>query len=564
MTRSLTFLCLFLLSLNANGETVFTNYTFGGLVFSGVAYTNGSRHLNYRLHTPDTFEAGKKYPLIIYLHGAGQRGTDNEAMFKGANQMLSSICSQVAQEPAVILVPQCPLAPAQWVDTPWGQGSYSVDGVPVSDPMLSVKEIIQQLRVTYPIDAKRIYAVGVSMGGFGTWYLLMTEPDQFAAAVPCCGGADPSKANAVKGIPIKTGHGDADPTVPVAATREMVAALQSAGAGSNIQYTEIAGGNHAAGWEVPAADPELMGWLFSQLKQFNIITSLKTGTLPVEGYVSATGNGFYDDFNNGLVPNAGTNFYGFSQTSIAGYRTGVAYARFSSLGLGSDAVQAGTYMLVMKVASNGAQNWPGVKDMTTTNRGSGYACGFFTTVGSGSTNLAVNGKATLDSMIAFNQTAGVTYTADSSILAASDPLPFSRIAQDTWYSVTSTWIIAEGSAVVGTDPYVGLGFEVGNGNSGTVWVDDSTLIFIPMPESITLRNPSAGQLAVEFNAGSGLGYQIQWCSSLATGTWQNVGGTITGADHIVTWLDDGTETGALPHDSDQRFYRIRRNILSNP
>jgi len=85
-----------------------------------------------------------------------------------------------------------------------------------------------------------------------------------------------------------------------------------------------------------------------------------------------------------------------------------------------------------------------------------------------------------------------------------------------------------------------------------------------MPESITLRNPSAGQLAVEFNAGSGLGYQIQWCSSLATGTWQNVGGTITGADHIVTWLDDGTETGALPHDSDQRFYRIRRNILSNP
>ena len=564
MSRILMAFLLSHLAFSAMGQTVFTNYTFGGLVFSGTEYTNGSRHLNYRLHIPDTFEPGKKYPLIIYLHGAGQRGTDNEAMFKGNNQMLGSICNYVASEPAVILVPQCPPAPAQWVDTPWGLGSYSVDSVPISDPMLNVKEIIQQLRVTYPIDAKRIYAVGVSMGGFGTWYLLMTEPDQFAAAVPCCGGADPSKASAVKGIPIRTWHGDADPTIPVAATREMVAALQSAGAGANIQYTEIAGGNHAAGWEVPAADPDLMGWLFSHRKLFAAITNLKVSTLPVEGYVTSSGNGFYSGFNNGLVPNAGTNFYGYSQISISGYRTGVTYTRFSNLGLGSDALQAGTYQLIMKVASNGKQNWPGVKDMMTTNRGSGYACGFFTTVGSGITDVAVNGKIAFDSMVDFNKTPGVVYAGDSSICATRDALPFSRIVQHSWYSVTSTWTVAEGSAVVGTDPYIGLGFEVGNGDSGSVWVDDSTLIFIPVPGSITLRNQSAGQLAVEFNAGSGLGYQVQWCSSLVTGTWQNAGGTITGADNIVTWRDDGTQTSALPHDADHRFYRIRRNIMLNP
>lgn len=222
--------------------------------------------------------------------------------------------------------------------------------------------------------------------------------------------------------------------------------------------------------------------------------------IPVESTTASVGNGIYTSLNNGLVPESGTQFYGLSQATIAGYRTGVTYVQFSDLGLGAT-LQPGTYTLIMRTASNGAQNWPGLRDMTTTGNHSGYANGFFTVVGSGGSGLAADGLTTLDSMVAFNNTAGVTYGADTSIYAAPNPLPLSDVAgfaQDTWYSVTSTWTIAVGSAVIGSNPYVGLGFEVGNNNSGSVWVDDSTLTYAAIPEPATLGLVGIVSLAALF------------------------------------------------------------------
>ncbi|MCF7816319.1 MAG: glycoside hydrolase family protein [Kiritimatiellales bacterium] len=200
--------------------------------------------------------------------------------------------------------------------------------------------------------------------------------------------------------------------------------------------------------------------------------------LAVEDTTASVGNGLYYAANNGLNPETGTKFYGFSTALIAGYRTGVSYVRFSELGLGAT-VQSGTYRLVMRVASNGQQDWPGVRDMTVRDSGSGYGCGFFTTVGSGGSGLAADGRTTLNNMVDFNHTPGVAYVADGSFLAMPDPLPLgdNGMAQDTWYSVTSTWTIAQSSSVVGTDPFFGMGLEIGNGSGGSVYIDDSTLTF---------------------------------------------------------------------------------------
>lgn len=198
----------------------------------------------------------------------------------------------------------------------------------------------------------------------------------------------------------------------------------------------------------------------------------------VEDVMFSVGNGGYTNSTNGLISESGSSFYGYSSGVIQGFRAGATYVRFSDLGLGA-ALQPGVYKLVMRVASTGMQDWPGLRDMTILDSGSGYACGFFTTVGFG-TSLAIAGRATLNNMVDFNNTPGISYAADSSFLSASNPLPLgdSGMLEDTWYSVTSTWTIAEGSSIVGTDPFVGLGFEVGNGSGGAIYIDDSSLTYV--------------------------------------------------------------------------------------
>ncbi len=209
-----------------------------------------------------------------------------------------------------------------------------------------------------------------------------------------------------------------------------------------------------------------------------LVNYVLAATFAVEDTVASVGNGGYVSSTNGLSPDAGTKFYGLSQSNIPGFRAGVTYVRFSSLGLGS-AIQPGAYKLVMRVASSGAQDWPGLMNMTLQDSGSGYGCGFFTMVASNGASLAIDGRTTLNNMVDFNKTPGVSYIADSSFLSVSNPLPLSDagMAEDIWYSVTSTWTIAQSSSVVGGDPFVGMGFEVGNGSGGAVYIDDSMLTY---------------------------------------------------------------------------------------
>lgn len=259
-------------------------------------------------------------------------------------------------------------------------------------------------------------------------------------------------------------------------TRVTKAILRTCLGNGRVKSGEVCGGDSRDGSGKTEAG--MVTRLFALILTAFILFSgnARAASIPIESSTAAVGNGIYSSSNNGLIPDTGTQFYGFSQSSITGNRNGITYVRFSSLGLGS-AIQGGTYTLVMRLASNGMQNWPGAKNMTTNNSGSGYASGFFNTVGSGFPTPSEDGNATLNNMVGFNNTAGVVYVGDTSVLAAPNPLPLSDtgMAEDRWYSVTSKWVIAVGSPVIGTDPYVGLGFQVGNSNSGSVWVDDSVL-----------------------------------------------------------------------------------------
>ena len=223
---------------------------------------NEFQQMPYQLFVPK-IEAGETYPLVICLHGALGRGTENEARGIEAYAVLKAPAVQ-QKHPAFLLAPQC-AKEFQWVDTPWAKGSYNLDQVPESVYMKKVYALILQIMKDCPVDKTRIYVTGQSMGGFGTWNMILNHPELFAAAIPLCGGGSPAHAERIKNIPIQFFHGAKDPTVPTAASRDMAAALEAAGS-RVFKYTELPEGGHVIMKEVWAT-PGLIDWLFEQQKK---------------------------------------------------------------------------------------------------------------------------------------------------------------------------------------------------------------------------------------------------------------------------------------------------------
>ncbi len=218
-------------------------------------FVNGEDILLYRLVLPEDYDAKKTYPLILFLHGAGERGSDNTKQLNNCVQNIASFAPN-----AIIVAPQCTDG-NQWVDTPWSNVSYSTDTVAESNELQMVMLLLDKIKKEYSVDSDRIYASGISMGGYGTWDLIVRHPNTFAAAIPVCGGADPTKAELVKDIPIYTFHGDSDFDVPVAGTRAMVDAIKNAG-GNKITYTEYTGKGHNI-WDDAFATTGLFDKLFN-------------------------------------------------------------------------------------------------------------------------------------------------------------------------------------------------------------------------------------------------------------------------------------------------------------
>ena len=233
-------------------------------------FVNGEDVLLYRLILPENYDAKNTYPLILFLHGAGERGSDNT---KQLNNCVQNIANSAPN--AIIVAPQCSDG-NQWVDTPWSNSIYSTDDVAESNELQMVMLLLDKLKKEYSVDTDRIYASGISMGGFGTWDLITRHPNTFAAAIPVCGGADPSKAELVKDIPIYTFHGENDWDVPVAGTRAMVEAIKSAG-GKKITYTEYPGMGHNI-WDDAFATTGLFDDLFKHKLSDRVVEEVSSET----------------------------------------------------------------------------------------------------------------------------------------------------------------------------------------------------------------------------------------------------------------------------------------------
>ncbi len=214
--------------------------------------------LPYRLLTPKNYDKAQKYPLVVFLHGAGERGDDNGAQLKHGAPLFAK--PEVRERyPAFVFAPQCPKeqtwsAVKGWTDAE----SFQPEPKPAMKLALGA---IDALAKEFSIDPDRLYITGLSMGGYGSWDLLCRIPGRIAAAAPVCGGGDSTKIAVAKGVAVWAFHGMDDPAVPVERTREMIASLQAA-SGTPL-YSEYPYVKHDS-WVNAYGEPELLAWMFAQ------------------------------------------------------------------------------------------------------------------------------------------------------------------------------------------------------------------------------------------------------------------------------------------------------------
>ncbi len=213
--------------------------------------------LNYRMLFPDA-DTLRKYPLVIFLHGSGERGSDNEAQLKWGVQNFATDKNMV-EHPAIVIAPQCPTGQS-WSN--FSRAEMKLQPT-ASKPMQLLIALIKQTVTKMPIDTNRIYITGLSMGGYGTFDAIERYPNMFAAAVPVCGGGDVSMASTIAHIPMWLFHGAEDPAVNTKYSVDMNAALMKAGAHPGLTIYPETG--HFS-WLAAYSDEHMMEWLFRQHK----------------------------------------------------------------------------------------------------------------------------------------------------------------------------------------------------------------------------------------------------------------------------------------------------------
>jgi predicted peptidase len=232
-------------------------------LFEKKKFVQGSDTLLYRILYPQHQEPGKRYPLVLVLHGSGEKGNDNQAQLVwGATLFVDSL--NRVRYPALVLFPQCPENDfwVRYAETQDSLGFSFPANAPPTRAMHLVMELITQLARTDQVNDRKIYVGGLSEGGFGTYDILWRMPQFFAAAFPICGGGNPQQVQSYASkFPIWVFHGGNDPTVPVANAHLMVGALKQQGA--KVLFTQYPGVGHDS-WKNAFAEPGLLTWLFSQ------------------------------------------------------------------------------------------------------------------------------------------------------------------------------------------------------------------------------------------------------------------------------------------------------------
>ena len=199
-----------------------------------------SYEFRYLSYVPDGYGKNRSqdWPLLLFLHGAGERGSDLELVkIHGPPKLIET----GKKFPFVVISPQCPR------DTGW---------VPPA-----LEALIDSIQRRYRIDSARIYVTGLSMGGFGTWELAERHPERYAAVIPICGGGDPSRAQNLRNLPVWAFHGAQDDVVPLSGSKDMIDAIKAAG--GNPRFTIYPQAGHDS-WTETYANDEIYSWLLQQ------------------------------------------------------------------------------------------------------------------------------------------------------------------------------------------------------------------------------------------------------------------------------------------------------------
>jgi predicted peptidase len=220
-------------------------------VFQGQGKGGRRETLHYLLYLPaddDTLDIKpwKRWPLMLFLHGAGERGTDLKlVMHHGPPKLVR----EGQQFQFIIVSPQCPQN-ERW---------YTKLGL--------LTALLNEVESNYAVDSSRIYLTGMSMGGFGTWALAIAHPDRFAAIAPVCGGGNPSQVCALRNVPVWCFHGAEDQIVLLKQSQEMVDALQACG--GNVKFTIYPHTGHDS-WTQTYANPFLYAWFLEHTRTNNV------------------------------------------------------------------------------------------------------------------------------------------------------------------------------------------------------------------------------------------------------------------------------------------------------
>ena len=251
------FICLILLSLCSLAQEDVSQFKADSIV-------DGKDTLRYRLLYPSNFSNENQYPLVIFLHGAGERGHDNTSQLKYAVPFFQNI---EKQNPSIIIVPQCPDS-SFWAKVKTTPGNYfnpkpEFTFYPDGNPTPAMKCLITLAKKWHAekfVNKNQIYIGGLSMGGMGTYELLIRRPIPFTAAFVICGGTNViTLKNKIGKTPIWIFHGEQDPIVSVDYARQIYAMMKRED--KEVKYTEYPGVGHDS-WLKALQEKDLIPWLF--------------------------------------------------------------------------------------------------------------------------------------------------------------------------------------------------------------------------------------------------------------------------------------------------------------
>lgn len=246
--------------------TVTTSVAQDLSIFKKEKYVSATGlELPYRILYPKNYDTNKTYPLVLFLHGAGERGNNNESqLVHGAKLFLDSVNRE--KYPAIVVFPQCS-ADGYWssVSLDRTQSPLALEfdyNKPITPQLKAAIELVQLLKQNERVDKSRVYIAGLSMGGMGTFEAVYRYPELFAAAVPICGGADVKAYDKrVSKVPFRVFHGAKDAVVDVKHSQVIVDKLKILD--TKVEYIEYPEVNHNS-WDNAFAEPDFLSWIFSK------------------------------------------------------------------------------------------------------------------------------------------------------------------------------------------------------------------------------------------------------------------------------------------------------------